>query len=207
LWGLRSILTVAGAALAAVFMRHNGGGVLLILQILMWLQIFLIGMERGLKELYSHYIYLIPASSFSKIVWSNLETVGKGFVESLFLFGVAGVILGEFAPIVLGAILVYTLFSLLLIGVNYLSLRWTGGGVNMGMLLLLYAFAVVLILLPGIAAAILTAVFVVGGGPWAPAAGLGVLALWELIAALLCFTFAKGILHNCDMPAVKSAVG
>ena len=34
--------------------------------------------------------------------------------------------------------------------------------------------------------------------------GLGILALWELIAALGCFALAKGLLHHSDMPSVKT---
>jgi hypothetical protein len=86
LWGLPSLLMVAGAALFALFLRGEDGALVVLMQSLMWAQVFLIGTGRGLKELYSHYLYLIPESSFSKVVWSNLETVLKTSVESLAIF-------------------------------------------------------------------------------------------------------------------------
>ncbi len=37
-----------------------------------------------------------------------------------------------------------------------------------------------------------------------PNAGLAVLAVWELIAGIGCFALAKGVLHDCDMPVMRS---
>jgi hypothetical protein len=34
--------------------------------------------------------------------------------------------------------------------------------------------------------------------------GHGILALWELIAALGCFALSKGVLHRCDMPVMPT---
>ncbi|MDR1572849.1 MAG: putative ABC exporter domain-containing protein, partial [Clostridiales Family XIII bacterium] len=157
---------------------------------------------------YAHYIYLVPASSFSKIVWSNLEIVCKVLVESLFIFGVVCAITGEHPLVAVFCGLVYTLFSLLLLGVNYLSLRLTGADLSAGLLVFIYIVAVVLIMLPGIALAFVTGVFLVSAFLSAPAplgllAGLAVLAVWELAAALVCFALSRSALHNCDMPVIK----
>jgi hypothetical protein len=185
-------------------MRNDG--LLVILQILMWLQIFLIGTGRGIKELYSHYIYLVPAPSFSKIVWSNLEIVCKVFVESLFIFGVVCAITGGHPLLAAATGFVYTLFSLLLLGVNYLSLRLTSADLSTGVLMLLYVLAVMLVMAPGIALAVVTSVFLLDSflaAPWDLLAGLAVLAVWELAAAFACFALSKGALHSCDMPVIK----
>jgi hypothetical protein len=42
------------------------------------------------------------------------------------------------------------------------------------------------------------------GAPWGPPVGLAALAVWELLAALVCFALSKGALHNCDMPVVRN---
>jgi hypothetical protein len=200
LWGLPSIITVLGAAFFSLFLRGEGGGILVLLQILMWMQIFFIGTGRGLKELYTHYIYLIPESSFRKIVWSNLEIMFRVIVESLVTFFAAGLIIGAPVLLIAAAIVVYTLFSFLLLGINYLSLRWTGADISMGFLIFIYTIAVIVIMLPGLIAAI-----VVGSmlGSIGVLIGMGILSFWELIAGLGCFALSKGILHRCDMPVVK----
>ena len=198
LWGTMSMATVAGAAVYALIFPE--GGLVSLLSILMWVQIFLVGTGRGLKELYSQYIYMIPESSFSKIVWSNLELVLKVLVESLFIFAAAGLILRE-PPLIIGmAIVVYTLFTLLLIGVNYLSMRWTGADMSTGILVMVYVIAVIVIMLPGLVAAIIVGGMVEG---WGILAALIILAAWELLAAAVCIALSKGILHRCDMPVVK----
>ncbi len=199
LWGMWSIIMVLGTALFSLFLRGEDGGTLILLQILMWMQIFMIGTGRGLKELYMHYIYLIPESSFQKIVWSNLEIVFKVLVESVSVFGIAGLIMGEPVGLVAAATLVYTLFSFLLLGINYLSLRWTGTDISAGIMIFIYTIAVMVIMLPGLIAAIVLGSMIEGTGVLI---GLGVLALWELLAALGCFALSKGVLHHSDMPVL-----
>ncbi|MGI6120185.1 MAG: putative ABC exporter domain-containing protein [Desulfosporosinus sp.] len=201
LWGASSLILVLGAALFSLFLRGGDGGTLILLQILMWIQVFMIGTGRGLKELYMHYIYLIPENSFRKIVWSNLEIAFKVLVESLVVFGVAGLIMGELVWLVAMATLVYTLFSFLLLGINYLSLRWTGADISAGLLVFIYIIAVIVIMLPGLIAAIVLGSMIEGTGVLI---GLGVLAFWELLAALGCFALSKGVLHNSDMPVLRT---
>lgn len=201
LWGVQSIIIVLGAALYSLFVRNVDGGIIILLQILMWMQIFFIGTGRGLKELYMHYIYLIPENSFSKIVWSNLEIAFKVLVESAVIFCLAGLIMGENVLLVVLAILVYTLFSFLLLGINYLSLRWTGADISAGLLMFIYTIAVIIIMLPGLIAAIAIGTMIEGIGVFI---GLGVLALWELLVGLGSFALSKGILHRTDMPVLRT---
>ncbi|MDX9871773.1 MAG: putative ABC exporter domain-containing protein [Clostridia bacterium] len=199
LWGGTSFFIAGGAVLASFLLRNSG--MLVLLQILMWIQIYLIGTGRGLRELYMHYLYLIPEDSFTKIIWSNLEIVLKVLVESLFVFTLSGLIMREDPLLVAAVIIVYTLFSFLLLGINYLFLRWTGADISEGILILIYTLAVGLIMLPGLVAAIVIANFLGEGGILI---GLTTLALWELLAGLVCFAWSKGILHRCDMPVLKA---
>jgi hypothetical protein len=179
----------------------GGFGILMLLQGLMWAKMFTISMGRGLKEMHAHYIYMIPESSFSKLVWSNLETVFKCFAEAVLVFAGAGIILQVPPPLWLACIAVYTVFALLLIGINSLFLRLTGISMNAGLIMLLYIFAVIVILLPGLIPALIVGSMVEG---WGVLLGLIILAMWELLAALICFALSKGILHKCDIPSVNT---
>jgi hypothetical protein len=194
---ISSVLFVIGAAAASFFIEN----LLTVMQVLMWLQIFLIGTGRGLKETYSHYIYMLPESSFKKILWSNMEIMAKTLIESVLIFGISGVIISANPALIILCVLAYTLFSLLLLGVNYLSMRITKANISHGILLMIYIFAVVLIMLPGIALAIITGSII--GGDTGVLAGLLVLALWELVAGLVCLALSKGVLHNCDIAVLK----
>jgi hypothetical protein len=69
---------------------------------------------------------------------------------------------------------------------------------NQGVLILIYMLAVFIIILPGLIPAMIVGF---NGATWGVAAGVGILALWQALAALGCFWLSKGILHKCDMPA------
>ncbi len=202
-FGFFSLSTIIMFAVAVVvsFAMREELDLTVILQVLMWIQVFLIGTGRGLKEVYVHYIFLVPEPPFNKIVWSNLELVFKTFLESLLLLLVPGIILGTPPLVVFGSILAYTLFSLLLLGINYLSLRWTEVNISQGVMIAVYFLAVVVFVAPGLAAALVVGFAV--GGEAGILAGLGILSGWELIAALICFFFSKNVLHSIDMPSMK----
>ncbi|MBN1571354.1 MAG: putative ABC exporter domain-containing protein [Acidobacteria bacterium] len=201
LWGTSSFLIAAIAIAIAFFSRGKDISFMGMLYILMLMQVFMIGTGRGLKELYSHYIYMIPDGPTRKIIWSNLEIVMKVAVESVVIFVATGIILHESPLRIAAAILAYTLFSFLLLGVNYLSLRWTGANINVGLLLLIYMYSVILIMLPGIVGALLTGFFM---GKAGVLVGMLELAAWEFITGLGCFALSRGILHRCDMPSLAN---
>jgi hypothetical protein len=198
LWGLPSLLLVAGTALGAFFFRHDETGPLALMPALLWIQIFRAGMGRGMQELYSPVLYLIPAAPFSKILWISLEQVFKTLVEAAAMFAAAGIIMGVSPWIAAEEALVYTLSCPLLIGINILSLRWTGTSLSAGIMLLLYGLTAMLFMLPGLIGAAFAYVF------WGLPAALGVFAAWETLAALGCFALSRGILHRCDMPVVRA---
>ena len=154
-------------------------------------------MGRGLRELYSHYIYMAPESPFMKIVWSNLEIMLKACVEGALIGTATGIAAGAGIPVIICSATAYTLFIFMLIGINYVSLRFTGADMSSGLLLMLYMLAVLLVLSPGVAAAIFIGVN--AGVHWALAALSG----WELLAALCCFWASRNILHACDIPAAR----
>lgn len=196
LWNVGSIIYTVMSVLLAIFLRNEGSLLLILTQMLMWTQLFLIGMGRGLKELYMHYIYLIPDGSLSKIIWNSIETVVRAAVEAVVIFAAVGVIARLPILDTLGAAVAYMLFIFFLMGINYASLRVSGGSINAGLYIVLYIAAVIVSMLPGIIVAIIL-------GSSMPAhlqfIGYLVLAAWELIAGLAYFAVGQGVLHRCDM--------
>lgn len=172
-----------------------------ILQILMWMQVFLIGTGRGLKDTYYHYIYMIPESSFKKIIWSNMEVMVKTAIESILIFGISGILIQHNIFIILMCIIVYTLFAFYLVGFNYFIMRFTGANISAGLLLVIYMILIIIFILPGLVPAIIVGIAI--GGNVGLTIALLILAAWELIAGLVCFILAKGVLHNCDIPTMK----
>lgn len=192
-----SVLLIGFSIIFALFSKN----LFTVLNVLLWSQIMLIGIGRGLKETYTHYIYLIPASSFRKIIWSNMEIVARTLVESVLVFGIVGTMLHEEPVYVLAYFLTFVFFSFLLLGINFMLMRFTGANVSSGLLVVIYYVAVILVMTPGIIAAIVTGILI--GGDAAFLIGVYIVAGWELAAGFICFALSSGVLHNCDMPAMK----
>ena len=195
LWGGFSFVLVAGAALFAFI--NGEGSFFIILNIFLVITLFTTSIGRGLKELYSHYIYMIPASSFSKLIWANVESVFKAAVESVVAFTAAGIILGEAPHIIIAAILVHLLFVFVVLGTQFLFLRLMGSALSPVMQGTVYLLGIALVLAPGLAGGIIAGIFI--GGSFGLFVGFIIFAAWELIVALGCFALSKGALDNCDM--------
>ena len=209
LWGTSTLVLVVLAIFNSFIMARAAGGVdentsalmLTVLIIMMVLQVFLVGSGRGEKDSYSHYVYLIPESPFKKIVWSNLEIILKITVQNALVFIASGLILGADAPLIILAIVTCTLFAFLSLGVSWISMRFTGSHMSMGILLMLYFLAIIIVVLPGAVGAIVVGSII--GGHGGLIVGLLILSAWELIAGMGCFAASKNILHNCDVPTTS----
>lgn len=187
--------------LAVSFFLRDHLDIVMILQVLLWIQVFMIGTGRGLLETYSHYIYMMPGSPFRKLIWSNMELMLRTVMESVLFLGIPGVITDSNPLVILGSMSVYIFFSLMLIGVNYLFMRFIGASISQGILLMIYFFIVLLFLAPGLAAALFIGFS--AGGLAGTLLALFILSAWELVVALVCFALSRNVLHNCDMPTVK----
>ncbi|SHJ61244.1 Putative ABC exporter [Anaerocolumna jejuensis DSM 15929] len=187
-----SFLMIAGANIAAFFSKGDISPVLLLV-ISMYLQSFFIGTGRGMKELYSHYIYLIPESPFKKIIWSNGEIIAKHILESLFMF-LLPLLFTNWNPVtVLLCALCRSVFSIFLVSANLLSQRIFKDVISQGFLLIIYLLFIIFVMLPGVIAAF--AFYMAGKLAW----GLFALSLWEAFLSLLFFYLSRGVLHNSDI--------
>lgn len=191
-----SLLMIAGANIAA-YLGKNSVGPILVLSVSMYLQSFFVGTGRGLKELYTHYIYLIPESSFKKIIWSNAEIIMKHTLESIFMFFLP-LLFTNWSPVAaLLCALVRSLFSVFLVSANLLSQRIFKDVISQGLLLIIYLLFIIFAMAPGLITAF---VFNAVGKLFY---GLSALSLWEALLSLLFFYLSRGVLHNSDMPTLQ----
>ncbi|MFV0529215.1 MAG: putative ABC exporter domain-containing protein [Lachnospiraceae bacterium] len=204
IFDVSSLVIIITAILVALFSGDGGGGgtLLVIMAILMYVQLFMIGTGLGLKELYMHYIFMIPASSITKLLWSNMEVAIKSLCSYCIGFVAVGVILKSNPLHVLLCIVTSFCFVLVLLAVNLLSMRLFTNMINQGILVMLYMLSVILVMAPGVAGGVILAV-VLSNAASIPAALL-VLTGWELLASLICFYLARGILDTCDMEVMPN---
>jgi len=198
----RTVVYTAIAAVFALAKRDAPGNLLLIIfQYFAWIQIFTISMEPSLRELYTHYLYLMPETSLKKLVWNSVNVVLKTGVDAILIFGIAGVISRAHPLIIAGVIFTASMFALMLAGISIFSLRWTSVDISAGILVVLYLFTVIIALVPGLIPAFIVAHII--PGDVGIIAALSIVSLWEIIVSFLCFALSKSILDNCDMPVVK----
>ena len=201
-WNLFSIITVVVALAVLTILKQFAietpedarSVLLLLLQVLIWVDFFMISLGRGTMELSSHYIYMIPTGAFSKLVWNNWETLIKYGVLGIIIFGASGIILGTSFALTLGAALIYISFAVLMLAANYAWLRFFGFfGSNAVIILLFFMLFVFLLILPGLILG-----FIIGD--WL---GNFAMAGWQILVSALCFWLARGVLNNCDMPSTS----
>jgi hypothetical protein len=205
-----SLFLIGGSALYALLFGPSLGNdadsiLIMLFSTILSVQIFTILYGEGLKELYTPYIYLIPERSVSKILWSNLSTFLRSLIEGALIFVAVGAILRTSVPMVCVTALGYAIFSLKLIALNNLSLRWTGISLGAGIFLMLYMLIVALSSVPGIIIGIIAGVAI--NGALGSFIGLLVFCAWEALIAVVCFILSAGILNNCDIPVVKNWKG
>lgn len=193
-----SLFMIAGANLAAFIDRGGTMTPLIILAVSMYMQCFFIGTGRGLKELYSHYIYLIPDSSFSKIIWSNGEVILKHTLESGLMFLPALLFTGWNPLLLLLCAVVRSFFAVFLVSANMLSQRIFQNVISQGILAIIYFLFIIGTMLPGIIAGVVVYAMT-GTLSWC----LVILCIWEISLSLLFFFLSRGILHASDMPTMQ----
>lgn len=197
-----TLIMGAGGLVFSLLLREPMIPVILLL-LFLWIQIFRIGTGRGLLETYTHYIYMVPASPFKKLIWCSMEQLFRTAAESLLLLGIPGIGAGGNFFVVLMVMLCYILFNFMLLGINYVSLRFTGAGISQGILLVLYFIMVILLLAPGVVAGVVVAVLLGGSSLGLFLAAL-TLSLWELLVGAVCFYLSRNILNHCDMPNIPA---
>jgi hypothetical protein len=192
----RSLITIACLLFMAYSIRDESAYITMLITS-MAMRIMLIAMEPGLMELFNHYIFLIPASSFSKIVWSNVIVALKCLVENALAFILAAFIAPASPLLVVACIVTGTLFSLVLVSVNLFSMRVLSSDISQSILFGLYFLFVILIMIPGVAGGIIIGLML--PEPFIITGAVAVIAVWEAILSAFFFYLSRGVLDKCDM--------
>lgn len=119
-----------------------------------YMQMISLSLGRLLKELIKPYIYLVPASSTKKLLYSILEAIPSSLAESLLIFIPLYFLLNESVLRILLCILCRTTFGLLVVAGNVLVERLFNGILPRQVLMILYTVMFMLLSLPGIAAGV-----------------------------------------------------
>lgn len=147
------------------------------------------------NELKKPYVYLIPTSSLSRLVWASATTLIKPLFDAVITFTVLGLYLQVNPIIVICGILMYTGFAWLFTATSILFFRLFGQPVTKGLLAFLQIICLVVLAIPGgiIALVALTLLEL----PWY-FAGLG-FALGSILVTLGVYAACHNILEAPEM--------
>jgi hypothetical protein len=145
-------------------------------------------------ELEKPYLYLIPATAAEKLFYVTLADNIKNLLDGVLLFVIAGVLFKENPLMIVLCTLSYACFGAVFLYGDILARRVFGGVLSKSLLMFIELFFVLLILIPGIVAAVV--LMIAFESPLLMAVGFGG---WALFAAFLLFTLSLGALDNLEM--------
>lgn len=152
------------------------------------------------RELAKPYIYLVPESSFQKIVWASLSTVLRPAVDGLIVFSI--LTLAAHAHPLTGAIciLLYASFGFLFTAGSVLAQRVFGGMANRGIVMFLYMLMIAVVIAPGIGGAVAVLYFFqsVPMSVYPFLIGLPCV-VWNILVSVGIFYACRNILGTAEM--------
>lgn len=190
-----SLIVIAVCGFFAFFMKE--AGLMAVFFMSVYMLIFTMATGRWAKEMLLPYIYLVPESSFQKLVMASLESILKIALESAAVMIVAGVIVGAPPADILVCILSRISFGLLFMAGDIMVERLMGSSLPKAMLVVMYMVMVIIISLPGIVGGILLSNL---APDWmAMITVFGISAVWNTLAAALIAFLCRNILDVAEL--------
>lgn len=187
-----SLVFAAIVIIFAFFMRENGALPVFIMAV--YMQMFSEALSRFGRELTKPYIYCAPESSFAKLLAALRQSVMNGLLESLVVFVPSGLILGLDAWTIAALVLARWSFTLVYNADTVAEMRLFGGVSSKALTMLFYLLLMLLIALPGMAAAIALAAL-----GYAEALCYAALALLNAPMALLALFLCRDMLSCAEL--------
>lgn len=192
-----SLVSALGTVVFALFMGDAGKDTAIVAGFCfaVYMQIFASFTGRWLKELLTHYVYLIPEPPFKKLINLLKENLIKTAAESVLVMVAFGLVVGANALEIITLILTRFAFSLLLIAINIFCERFLSEIKAKWLVVTLYFIFVIVFAIPGIALAI------IAGAVWSMsiAASFLLLAAWIAAAALVILFCNRNILQYVQL--------
>ncbi len=162
-----------------------------------YMQLFTVATGRWVKELTRPYLYMIPETSFRKLMHCLRESLLGYVYEAVLLMVPIGLLTGLSPAGIAFAVVVRFTFACLFVAGNLLVEKLFGGIRLKSLVIMLYVLVMILLIAPGAALAILLAIkgivfFSV------EITSLGAMALSNLVLSPLVVFFCRNLLNNTE---------
>ncbi len=155
-----------------------------------YLQIFTSLNSSFSKELKAHYIYLVPASPFYKLLAILGQSIVKVIIEALITFGIIGIIWQISIDQILVLVLFRISFSLIFLSGSVLALRMNVGK-SRSLLIFINILLGIALCLPGLGLIFIATILMLGDIYF----NIALMAIWNIFAALLTIFLCRNLLQ------------
>lgn len=154
----QTIIFAIGVGVAGYFIKQEMG-IYIILSTLIYMQYFATVFGRLKIELVKPYIYLLPESSFKKLLAASLSSLLKPCVDSIFIFGALALVgAADILQCVFMAI-AYSASGAVFVGLTIVYQRVFGTQLNKLAQIIIGIFIMLLVVMPGVVASVLISVY------------------------------------------------
>ena len=192
-----SLLFLLIGGVMAFFMKDLG--MIGIFAMFTYFQLFTSATGRWLRELDTHYVYLIPERPFSKLIRLCAENICKVAVDAIITMLVIGLIIGASPVEIAAAVAARFGFGMVFMAGNILSQRLFGSIASKGLLMFLYFMFMILVCLPGIFGGILLGTVLPVSAPLQLAAGMFGTVAFNLLLSMLLLFLCRNVLDNLEL--------
>ncbi len=191
------VQTLVYMAIICVFaFIFKNDGIMPILVMSIYMQMFSVALGRWVKELIMPYVYLIPEPPMKKLLNCLKESFIKIIREAVVVFAIVGVIMGLEVTEIAGLILIRISCGILFTGVNLFSERFFGGINIKSIQLILYFLFAMIFALP----AIITGVTIFNFVTIIPIWGVYVIsAVVNTLSAMLVLYMSRNVLQYAEL--------
>ena len=165
--------------------------------ILAYIQFFFSAASDWVKELTKPYIYLIPDGAVKKLMAAAATGLIKPYTDGLITFCLMGIVLGGHPADIIVCALCYGSFGSVYISANILAQRLVGLDSSGGVFITFYMSVILLTLIPGAAAGLLTlSLFAETLSSIAASLLMGPMLIWNIVITLIIFFLCRNLLDN-----------
>ncbi|HWR22928.1 MAG TPA: putative ABC exporter domain-containing protein [Feifaniaceae bacterium] len=193
---LYSLGALAGPVMAMLFLPGEvleDGWLWGVLNMSVWMMMFLNTTTGVARELQYPVLYLAPVNAWSKLMAVLLPQLLKALADGV-LFALLGVALfhGTF-PEGVAAVLCYASISLLYMAGMLIVERMLGPSKNKALVITIYIILLLLLVMPGMIGSMILSESIPGLTTYF------LFIAWNTIVAMLIVLFSRGMLHNMDL--------
>ena len=154
-----TVFFAAGAAIAGHYIKEDVYGYI-VLSVLVYLQFFTTVLGRLKIELIKPFIYLVPESSFKKLIAASFTSLIKPCIDGFIIFGAFALTGGASLPQCFLMALAYSSTGAVFVGLTIVYQRVLGGQPSKILQALISMILFIAIFTPSIAATVLVSIFI-----------------------------------------------